>query len=370
MATNTDLAHELTSWGQGPKHTALMRIIIAYYEIGPEKPIALNQTHLCNCNCKERPQRNLRSCETWELHFCMACVLGTALLRRHSTAGFGIRWKPSRRCSDKIRESSSVSFGWLWGKIAEELRERRHDLNYENMGQGLKSSPPAQLALPAPSTGDPKATKVTKTKVSAKKDTRPAAAASTEEPQRHTCALHAAGFCRFRVNCRNSHVGKPGWEEVRKAYSDAQKSKPKGAEKGSKGEGRERRKTTRAPKVALEFRQQWLRAASIVMVIEVEGRQAHGNPSVSFVTRPFFLGTCSWSCPFPSWPHWFHPSPTPMNKLESKLRLQWCTLRFRISRSIHWSFWEPLELPMASEVSGRCRTRDLAGKWWSHGQNF
>ena len=261
-------------------------------------------------------------------------------------------------------------FGWLWGKIAEELRERRHDLNYENMGQGLKSSPPAQLALPAPSTGDPKATKVTKTKVSAKKDTRPAAAASTEEPQRHTCALHAAGFCRFRVNCRNSHVGKPGWEEVRKAYSDAQKSKPKGAEKGSKGEGRERRKTTRAPKVALEFRQQWLRAASIVMVIEVEGRQAHGNPSVSFVTRPFFLGTCSWSCPFPSWPHWFHPSPTPMNKLESKLRLQWCTLRFRISRSIHWSFWEPLELPMASEVSGRCRTRDLAGKWWSHGQNF
>ena len=58
VATNTDLAHELTSWvescstkQQGLKHTSSMRIIIAYYEIGPGKSIALRQTHLCNCNC-------------------------------------------------------------------------------------------------------------------------------------------------------------------------------------------------------------------------------------------------------------------------------------------------------------------------------
>ena len=30
-------------------------------------------------------------------------------------------------------------------------------------------------------------------------------------------------------------------------------------------------------------------------------------------------------------------------------------------------FWETLGLPMTSEVSGRYRTRDLAGIWWIHG---
>ena len=58
-----------------------------------------------------------------------------------------------RRITDKVRESSQRSkkrsFDWIWTQIAEELRGRRHDMNYENVVKGLRGTPPHQLALPA-----------------------------------------------------------------------------------------------------------------------------------------------------------------------------------------------------------------------------
>lgn len=187
-----------------------------------------------------------------------------------------------RRCTDKIRETSNGSrrrtFGWLWEKIAEELRERRHDLHYENMGQGLKSSPPAQLALPASSsTGETKAAKVTKTKTTAKKDTKPAAAAPAEDSRRNVCALHAAGHCRFGTKCRNTHIGEPGSDEARRAYSDAQKAKAKGQEKGSKGDGKGKKGKkgdSKGSKGGAGTPAAVAAAASTVTITEVEGKQA------------------------------------------------------------------------------------------------
>ena len=47
-----------------------------------------------------------------------------------------------RRITDKVRESGQNSrkrtFDWIWSQIAEELRERRHDANYDNVVRGLK----------------------------------------------------------------------------------------------------------------------------------------------------------------------------------------------------------------------------------------
>ena len=42
-----------------------------------------------------------------------------------------------RRITDKVRESSQRSrkrsFDWIWTQIAEELREKRHDMHYMRM---------------------------------------------------------------------------------------------------------------------------------------------------------------------------------------------------------------------------------------------
>ena len=53
LATNTDLAHELTSWveecatkREGPKGMPLMNLIISYYETGTDSSVALSQMHL------------------------------------------------------------------------------------------------------------------------------------------------------------------------------------------------------------------------------------------------------------------------------------------------------------------------------------
>ena len=58
-----------------------------------------------------------------------------------------------RGTTDKVRESSQGSpersFEWIWTQMAEELRERRHDMNYENVVKGSRGSPPHQVALPA-----------------------------------------------------------------------------------------------------------------------------------------------------------------------------------------------------------------------------
>ena len=163
LATNTELAHELTSWVEscsakqpGPKGMALMHIIIAFYETGPDQSIALNQMHLLQLQLHGKTAKELAEFVKRGNYILHGLRPGDrppeATL--YSWLWHQVKAVPMlRRCIDKIRESSNGSrrrtFSWLWGKIAEKLRERRHDLNYENMGQGLKSYPPAQLALPA-----------------------------------------------------------------------------------------------------------------------------------------------------------------------------------------------------------------------------
>ena len=292
LATNSELAHELTSWvescsakQQGPKGMALMHIIIAFYETGPDQSIALNQMHLLQLQLQGKTAKDLAEFVKRGNYILHGLRPGDrpAEATLYSWLWHQVKAVPMlRRCTDKIRESSSGSrrrtFSWLWGKIAEELRERRHDMNYENMGQGLKSSPPAQLALPASSpAGETKAAKVTKTKTTAKKETKPAAAAPTEAPRGHVCALHAAGHCRFGTRCRNTHVGEPGSDEARKAYSDAQKAKPKGQEKGSKGDGKGKKGKkgeAKGSKGGTGTPAAVAAAASTVTITEVEGKQA------------------------------------------------------------------------------------------------
>ena len=53
LATNSDLAHELTSWveecatrREGPKGMPLMNLIISFYETGADTSVALSQMHL------------------------------------------------------------------------------------------------------------------------------------------------------------------------------------------------------------------------------------------------------------------------------------------------------------------------------------
>ena len=292
LATNTELAHELTSWvescsakQQGPKGMALMHIIIAFYETGPDQSIALNQMHLLQLQLQGKTAKELAEFVKRGNYILHGLRPGDrpAEATLYSWLWHQVKAVPMlRRCTDKIRESSNGSrrrtFSWLWGKIAEELRERRHDINYENMGQGLKSSPPAQLALPASSsTGETKAAKVTKTKTTAKKDTKPAAAAPAEDSRRNICALHAAGHCRFGTRCRNTHIGEPGSDEARRAYSDAQKAKSKGQEKGSKGDGKGKKGKkgdSKGSKGGTGTPAAVAAAASTVTITEVEGKQA------------------------------------------------------------------------------------------------
>ena len=292
LATNTELAHELTSWvescsakQQGPKGMALIHIIIAFYETGPDQSIALNQMHLLQLQLQGKTAKELAEFVKRGNYILHGLRPGDrpAEATLYSWLWHQVKAVPMlRRCTDKIRESSNGSrrrtFSWLWGKVAEELRERRHDLNYENMGQGLKSSPPAQLALPASSsTGETKAAKVTKTKTTAKKDTKPAAAAPAEDSRRNICALHAAGHCRFGTRCRNTHIGEPGSDEARRAYADAQKAKSKGQEKGSKGDGKGKKGKkgdSKGSKGGTGTPAAVAAAASTVTITEVEGKQA------------------------------------------------------------------------------------------------
>jgi len=121
------------------------------------------------------------------------------------------------RVTERVRNSSSGSrkrtFDWLWSQIAEELRERRHDSNFENVSKGLQSTPLSQLAR-----GD-NDQKVAKVKPSKKGNS----GASTAQPAvpgpvdtgtankpKAPCALHAAGHCRFVDKCRNQHTGDAG----------------------------------------------------------------------------------------------------------------------------------------------------------------
>ena len=134
--------------------------------------------------------------------------------------------------TDKVRESSQGSqrrsFEWIW------TRERRHDMNYENVVKGLRGSPPHQLALPA--TGGEQSTKTPKRKGPKKAATsspaQPAAPGPLEATQpvkmKIPCALHASGYCKYGEKCRNNHVWEAGSEAARKSFAEHQKKQRSG----------------------------------------------------------------------------------------------------------------------------------------------
>ena len=148
------------------------------------------------------------------------------------------------RVTERIRNSKSSSkkrtFDWLWAQIAEELRERRHDSNFENVSKGLQSTPPAQLALPAavPIRKPKKSGGGTPQKPAVPGQVDPGTASKHKSP----CALHAAGHCRFGEKCRNHHTGEPGSDAARKAHADFQKTKGQGGDKPNKGKGKGKNK--------------------------------------------------------------------------------------------------------------------------------
>ena len=110
-----------------------------------------------------------------------------------------------RRIIEKVGELSqrskkrSFEWIWTWTQIGEELRERRHDMNYENVVKVLRGSPLHQLALPA--TGGTQTSKTPKQKVPKKAATATAAQPAVPGPleaaqpakTKVPCALHAAG---------------------------------------------------------------------------------------------------------------------------------------------------------------------------------
>ena len=137
------------------------------------------------------------------------------------------------RITDKVRESSGRSkkrtFEWLWAQIAEELRERRHDMNYDNISKGLKDMPNASLACPV--TKVEKAPKPPKAPKTSKESDAPALPADAKgdkgKGRRSRGAMRAAGLCRFGSHCKNEHVGDAGSDAAKKAYMKSQESKAK-----------------------------------------------------------------------------------------------------------------------------------------------
>ena len=66
LATNTDLAHELSSYvesctamSQGPKGMALLNIVASYYETGLTHSVALDQMHLLSLTLAGKGAKDL-----------------------------------------------------------------------------------------------------------------------------------------------------------------------------------------------------------------------------------------------------------------------------------------------------------------------
>ena len=191
-----------------------------------------------------------------------------------------------RRITGKVRESSQRSkkrsFYWIWIQIAEELRERRHDMNYENVVKGLRGTPPHQLALPA--TGEKKTRTSKQKKTAAVAQPATTGPVTTQSAKKIPCALHTAGFCKFGDRCRNHQNADPGSDIARKAYSEFLKNNPKGGEssKGSgkqpgkgknKGDGKGKKGDTKSTKGGSTAPAAVAAAASTVTITEVEGKQ-------------------------------------------------------------------------------------------------
>ena len=296
LSTNSDLAHELTSWveacasrQEGPKGMALMNIIIGYYETGTDHSVALNQMHLLGLNLEGKTQKDLTDFvkkANYILHG-LKPVDRPAEATMYSWLWHQIKRVPMlSRMVDKVKSSAKNSrkrsFEWIWTQIAEEIRERRHDSNYENVSKGLKAAPSNLLALAAPK-ADPSPNPKGKGEKPPKPPKNPPAVPGQvsdvpsrpdpkAEKEKVPCALHAAGHCRFGERCRNSHIGEPGSDQARKAFSEYQ---AKG--KGEKGKGKSKKgkdaKNGKGSKSNLATPAAVAAAASTVNITEVEGRR-------------------------------------------------------------------------------------------------
>ena len=198
----------------------------------------------------------------------------------HQIKGLGIL----RYITDKVRESSQRSkkrsFEWIGTQISEEFRERRHDMNYENVVKGLPETPPYQLALPA--TGE-KPTRTPKPKkTTAVSQPATPGPVITQSTKKFLCALHTAGFCRFGDRCRNQHQDDPGSDTARKTYSglisqgggDSSKGSGKQPGKGkNKSDGKGKQEDTKGNKSGATAPATVAAAASTVTITEVEGKQ-------------------------------------------------------------------------------------------------
>ena len=161
---------------------------------------------------------------------------------RHQLKGLHIL----RQIPDKVRESNQRSqkryFEWIWTQIADELWERRHDMNYENVVKGLRGSPPHQLASPA--TGGEQSTKTPKTKGPKKAAT---AQPAVSGPWRQHSLSRWRFLARYMQPGNVSTVksagiimwGEPGSEAARISFAEHQKSKGQGGET-SKRAGKQR----------------------------------------------------------------------------------------------------------------------------------
>ena len=170
-----------------------------------------------------------------------------------------------RRITDKVRESSQRSrkrsFDWLWTQIAEELREKRHDMimNYENVVKGLRGTPPHQLALPA--TGEKQTRTSKQKKIAAVAQPVTPGPVTIQSAKKSPCARHTAGLCKFGDRCRYHHTGDPGSDAARKTYSEFLKNNPKGVSLPKTlaiSQARERKGTPRAPRAVQQPQQLWL----------------------------------------------------------------------------------------------------------------
>ena len=246
LATNTDLAHVLTSWveecatrQEGPKGMPLTNLIISFYETGTDSSVALSQMQLLPLQLTGKSLKEVGDFvkkTNYVLHV-LKPEDRPAENTLYARLWHQVKRVPMLNClTERVRNSSSGSrkrtFDWLWSQKAEELRERRHDSNFENVSKGLQSTPRSQLALPA--AGGDSDQKVAKVKPSKKGNNGVSTAqpavpgpvnSGTANKPKAPFALHAAGHCCFGDRCRNQHTGDAGSDLARKTRADFQKGK-------------------------------------------------------------------------------------------------------------------------------------------------
>ena len=138
----------------GPKGMPLMNLIISYYETGTDSSVALSQMHLLSLQLSGKSLKEVGDFvkkTNYVLH-----GLKPEDRPAQSTL-YAWLWHQVKRVlmlsrvTERIRNSKGTSkkrtFDWLWAQIAEELRERRHDSNFENVSKGLQSTAPAQAYM-------------------------------------------------------------------------------------------------------------------------------------------------------------------------------------------------------------------------------